>query len=82
MRYETIDPMSREDVDAALASDDPEELLRVVLAVALHSQKVPGPRPSVYGSLGMVMFMFAGTRFSALDIWRAVFTIWIQSHAA
>jgi hypothetical protein len=41
MRYETIDPMSREDVDAALASDDPEELLRVVLAVVLHSQDGP-----------------------------------------
>jgi hypothetical protein len=38
MRYEPIDPMSREDVDAALARADPEELLRVVLAVALHAE--------------------------------------------
>jgi len=38
MRYEPIDPMSREAVDAALGRADPEELLRVVLAVALHSE--------------------------------------------
>jgi hypothetical protein len=37
MRYEPIDPMSREDVEAALARAQPEELLRVVLAVSLHS---------------------------------------------
>src|SRR5690348_15162058 len=30
--------MSREDVDAAIARGEPEELLRVVLAVALHSE--------------------------------------------
>jgi hypothetical protein len=30
--------MSREDVDAALARAQPEELLHVVLAVALHSE--------------------------------------------
>src|SRR5262252_1118623 len=44
MRYEPIDPMSREDVDAAIARGEPEELLRVVLAVALHSED--GPRAS------------------------------------
>ena len=38
MRYEPIDPMSREDVAAALGRAEPEELLRVVLAVALHAQ--------------------------------------------
>jgi uncharacterized protein YbjT (DUF2867 family) len=38
MRYEPIDPMSREAVDAALRRAKPEELLRVVLAVALHSE--------------------------------------------
>jgi hypothetical protein len=37
MRYEPIDPMSREDVEGALARAQPEELLRVVLAVSLHS---------------------------------------------
>jgi hypothetical protein len=38
MRYEAIDRMSRDEVDVALERDDPEELLRVVLAVALHSE--------------------------------------------
>jgi hypothetical protein len=37
VQYETIDPMSREDVDAALARALPKELRHVVLAVALHS---------------------------------------------
>ena len=41
MQYEPIDPMSREEVDAALARGEPEELLRVVLAVALHSEDGP-----------------------------------------
>jgi hypothetical protein len=38
MKYEAIDPMSRQEVDAALTRDDPEELLRTVVAVALHSE--------------------------------------------
>jgi len=38
MQYEPIDPMSREDVDAAIARGEPEELLRAVLAVALQSE--------------------------------------------
>jgi hypothetical protein len=38
MHYEAIDRMSRVDVEAALERDDPEELLRTVLAVALHSE--------------------------------------------
>jgi hypothetical protein len=37
MKYEPIDPMARDEVEAALARDDPEELLRAVLSVALHS---------------------------------------------
>jgi hypothetical protein len=39
MRYEGIDPMSREEVEAVLARDDPDELLRAVLAVALQSEE-------------------------------------------
>lgn len=38
MQYEAIDRMSREEVEAALGRDDPEELIRAVLAVALHSE--------------------------------------------
>jgi len=38
MQYEPIEPMSRGDVEAAVARGEPEELLRVVLAVALHSE--------------------------------------------
>ena len=38
MKYEAIDPMSREEVEAALTRDDPEELLRAIVAVALHSE--------------------------------------------
>jgi len=38
MQYEPIGPMSREDVDTAIARGEPEELMRVVLAVALHSE--------------------------------------------
>jgi hypothetical protein len=41
MRYEPIDPMSRGDVDAAIARADPDELTRVVLAVALHADEGP-----------------------------------------
>jgi hypothetical protein len=37
MKYEDIEPMSREGVEAALARNDPEELSRAVIAVALHS---------------------------------------------
>lgn len=38
MKYEAIDPISREDMAAALDRDDPVELLRAVLAVALRSE--------------------------------------------
>jgi len=38
MKYEPIDPLSRAEVEAALARDDPEELLKAVVAVALHSE--------------------------------------------
>jgi hypothetical protein len=38
MKYEAVAPMSREEVEAGLLWDDPEELLRAVLAVALHSE--------------------------------------------
>jgi hypothetical protein len=38
MKYEAIDPISREDMVAALARDNPTELLRAVLAVAVHSE--------------------------------------------
>ena len=38
MKYVPIDPMSREDVEAVLARGNPEELLRAVLAVALHDE--------------------------------------------
>ena len=37
MKYEAIDSMPRADVDATVARDHPEELLRAVLSVALHS---------------------------------------------
>src|SRR6185295_6125780 len=37
MQYEPIDPMSREEVEAALSRADPEELYRVVIAVGLHA---------------------------------------------
>src|SRR5262245_37837141 len=40
MQYEPIEPMSREAADAALVRAEPEELLRVVLAVALHSDEL------------------------------------------
>jgi len=40
MKYEAIDPISREDMAAALARDDPDELLRAVLAVALHAEEL------------------------------------------
>src|SRR4029079_34490 len=38
MRYEAIDSMSRAEVEAALTRDNPEELLKAVIAVALHSE--------------------------------------------
>jgi hypothetical protein len=38
MKYEAIDSISRETMMAALARDVPDELLRAVLAVALHSE--------------------------------------------
>jgi hypothetical protein len=38
VRYEPIDPMSQEDAERAAASADPEEVLRAVLAVALHGE--------------------------------------------
>jgi hypothetical protein len=38
MKYEAIDPISPEDMAAALVRNNPDELLRAVLAVALHSE--------------------------------------------
>lgn len=38
MQFEAIDRMSCAELEAALERDDPEELLRAVLAVALHSE--------------------------------------------
>lgn len=35
--YEPIPPLSRDEVEAALARDEPDELLRVVLAAALYA---------------------------------------------
>jgi hypothetical protein len=37
MKYEPIDPITREEVEAAVVRDVPDEVLRVVLLVALHS---------------------------------------------
>lgn len=38
MEYEVIHRMSRAEVEAAFERDDPEELLRAVLAAALHAE--------------------------------------------
>jgi len=38
MQYDPMEPMSREAVDAALGRAEPKELLRAVVAVALHSE--------------------------------------------
>jgi hypothetical protein len=40
MLYDPIEPMSREAVEAALGRDEPKELLRAVIAVALHSEEL------------------------------------------
>jgi hypothetical protein len=36
MKYETIRPMSRAAVEAALTTDDPKEVARALLSAALH----------------------------------------------
>jgi hypothetical protein len=60
--------MSREDVDAAIARGEPEELLRVVLAVALHSEDGPWRPRFACSSLVMSTSAFVGTRSSVLAI--------------
>jgi hypothetical protein len=38
MKYEAIDPRSKDEIEAAISRNDPQELLYAVLSAALHSE--------------------------------------------
>lgn len=77
MRYQPIEPMSREDAERAVVSANPEVVLRAVLAVALHDGElawaeafcerfVRHPDPGVRGS-ALLGFGHLARRFRRLD---------------